>query len=101
MSKACDIPKAVKNAVWERDQHCCIFCGSPYAMPNMHYIPRSQGGLGIEQNIVTACIVCHNNYDNGNDIEQRRLQKQHMINYLKSLYPGWDEKKLIYRKGQQ
>lgn len=99
MSKACDIPKAVKNAVWERDQHCCIFCGSPYAMPNMHYIPRSQGGLGIEQNIVTACIVCHNNYDNGNDIEQRRFQKQLMINYLKSIYPGWNEKNLIYRKG--
>ncbi len=47
-SKACDISPKVKKKVWERDNHCCIICGSPYAMPNAHYIARSQGGLGIE-----------------------------------------------------
>ena len=47
-SKACDISPKVKKKVWERDNHCCIICGSPYAMPNAHYISRAQGGLGIE-----------------------------------------------------
>lgn len=41
-SKACDISPKVKKKVWERDNHCCIICGSPYAMPNAHYIKRSQ-----------------------------------------------------------
>ena len=42
-------------AVWERDNHRCIFCGKlvPYNLANSHFIKRSQGGLGIEQNIMT------------------------------------------------
>lgn len=32
-------------------------CGSSYAMPNAHYIARAQGGLGIEENIVTLCLI--------------------------------------------
>ena len=61
-AKACDISKKVKDRVWERDGGRCIICGSPYAMPNSHYIRRSQGGLGIEENIVTMCLCCHNMY---------------------------------------
>ena len=64
-SKATDISHKVKNKVWERDNHCCILCGNPNAMPNAHYISRANGGLGIEQNIVTLCQNCHNKYDNG------------------------------------
>lgn len=41
-SKACDISQKVKKKVWERDNHRCIICGSPYAMPNAHYISRAQ-----------------------------------------------------------
>lgn len=43
-TKALDIPKTVKDEVWERDGHQCIICGSPYAMPNAHYISRAHGG---------------------------------------------------------
>ena len=43
-TKAVDIPPAVKRAVWERDGRCCVLCGSPFAAPNAHVIPRSQGG---------------------------------------------------------
>lgn len=94
-SKACDISPKVKKKVWERDNHCCIICGSPYAMPNAHYIARSQGGLGIEQNIVTLCMRCHNDYDNGNS----RVSTGYKIQwYLKSCYDNWNEKDLIYKK---
>lgn len=95
-SKACDIPPWVKRAVWERDNHCCIICGSPMAMPNSHYIRRSQGGLGIEENIVTMCLRCHSMYDQGID---RKAMEKFVRDYLKSKYPDWDEEKLIYRKG--
>ena len=62
-SRACAIPEDVKQKVCERDGGSCIFCGKPGG-PVAHVIPRSHGGLGIEQNIVTACIVCHELMDN-------------------------------------
>lgn len=94
-TKALDISKKVKDAVWERDGHCCILCGSPYAMPNAHYIARSHGGLGIPENIVTLCLQCHNQYDQTAD---RETIKAEIKTYLQSQYPDWDERSLIYRK---
>lgn len=99
-AKACDISKAVKIRVWERDGHRCIFCGSYVnVMPNAHYIPRSKGGLGIEENIITACTAfgnnCHYIFDEGAK-QQREAMRDHAKNYLKSIYPDWDESKLIY-----
>ena len=94
-AKACDIPKKVKEIVWERDGQRCIICGSHYAMPNSHFIRRSQGGLGIEENIVTMCQRCHSMYDQYID---RKAMEAFVENYLRSKYPGWDREKLIYRK---
>lgn len=97
-SKACDISKKVKDEVWERDGHRCIICGSYQAMPNAHYIARSHGGLGIPQNIVTLCHICHFDYDNG---KLHKEYKNIIQAYLKSKYDGWNEQDLIYRKGVQ
>lgn len=94
-TKALDISKSVKDAVWKRDGGCCVYCGSPRAMPNAHYIPRSHGGLGIPKNIVTLCCDCHMRYDN---TAERPIIKQFLKSYLQSKYPEWDETELIYRK---
>lgn len=94
-SKACDISQKVKKAVWERDNHYCIYCGNPQAMPNAHYIRRSKGGLGIEQNVVTLCTKCHHEYDNGSG---RETIGAFIREYLMSQYEDWCEEKLIYRK---
>lgn len=94
-TKALDISKRVKDAVWERDGHACIICGSRAAMPNAHYIARSQGGLGIEQNIVTLCMGCHQAYDNS---VKREVLRKLIGLYLSQNYPDWDEKKLYYKK---
>lgn len=64
-------------------------------MPNAHYLPRSKGGLGIEQNIVTLCINCHRRYDQSTEREEL---KEIIKNYLKSKYENWNEKDLIYKK---
>ena len=45
-AKACAIPKAVKERVWERDNHCCVYCKSIYAFPDAHYIPPFPRGIG-------------------------------------------------------
>ena len=96
-AKACDITKKVKDKVWERDGHRCIICGDPFAMPNSHYIRRSQGGLGIEKNIVTMCQRCHMMYDQGAD---RKAIAAYTERYLRSKYPNWNPEKLIYKKGE-
>ena len=96
-SKACDITKKVKDIVWERDEHKCIICGSYQAMPNAHYIARSHGGLGIPQNIVTLCLQCHFDYDNG---KYHKEYKKLIQSHLRAIYGDeWNEEKLIYKKG--
>lgn len=94
-SRECDIPQKIKAKVWERDGYRRIICGGPGA-PNSHYIRRSKGGLGIEQNIVTMCIYCHDAYDG---VAHARLEPQ-VRAYLKSKYPGWSPYKLIYRRNK-
>jgi 5-methylcytosine-specific restriction endonuclease McrA len=94
-SRACDIKKSVKDKVWERDKNRCIICQSPFAMPNAHFIPRSKGGLGIEQNIVTLCQECHHITD---QTEHRQFMLEKIERYLKSKYDDWDKEDLIYRK---
>lgn len=94
-TKALAIPKEVKARVWERDGGCCIYCGSPLAAPVAHYIARSHGGLGIEENILTLCDACHRRYDQSTD---RRSMREYFREYLQSKYPEWDEDDLIYRR---
>lgn len=93
-AKATDIPQKVKRAVWERDGHC-VFCGNPYASPNAHYISRAQGGLGIEENVITLCACCHDRYDNSID---RKSMREFFRDYLKSKYPNWKEEDLYYKR---
>ena len=94
-SKACDIKQSVKEKVWERDGHRCIFCGSSSAMPNAHFVPRSKSGLGIEQNIVTACKDCHHKMD---QTKYRKEMLKKAKEHLQASYPDWDETKLQYDK---
>lgn len=96
---ATDIPPKIKQIVWERDNHRCIFCKRlvPVECANAHYIKRSQGGLGITpENIFTACPFCHDKEDFGHDaLKYREFVKK----YLSSKHEGWSEDKLYYRKG--
>lgn len=104
-TKALEIPIEVKRAVAERDSvdgwACCIWCGkpaptsNPLAFSNAHFIPRGQGGLGIEENILTLDWDCHLRYDQRTEREE---MKAFFREYLISKYPDWDEEKLIYKK---
>jgi hypothetical protein len=94
-SKACNIPQSVKERVFERDNGRCIICGKP-GIPNAHYIRRSQGGLGIEQNVVTLCLACHNAYDNGFCRESFGTKIHDYLEY--KYYPNWKEEDLVYNK---
>jgi 5-methylcytosine-specific restriction endonuclease McrA len=93
-TKACEITPQVREAVEKRDNHCCIFCGR-YGRGEGHYINRSQGGLGIEENIVTVCRECHRQMDNGLNTQ---IYREKAEKYLKSIYPNWDKSKLVFNK---
>ena len=93
-TRACAISKKTKDIVYKRDQGCCIFCGAP-GLPEAHVIARSQGGLGIEQNIVTVCRICHDKMDNSTD---RKRMLNEAADYLKRFYPDWNPKDLVYDK---
>ena len=110
-AKALLIPIEVKKSVAYRDEvngwPCCFWCGapapssSPLAFSNAHYIARSQGGLGIEKNIITLCPICHKTFDQPSTDDQVRtsvLMKEHIGKYLKNHYPNWQEKDLVYKK---
>lgn len=97
-TKATEISKEVKKIVWQRDKKKCIFCHNPVDIfyANAHFVPRSAGGLGIPENIFTACKNCHREQDNGlNTKEYDKKAKKH----LKNIYgASWNIEKLIYKK---
>lgn len=93
----------------ERDGNECIFCKLGYHMDKcrsemllgipdiMHYINKSQGGLGIEENGVLGCRFHHGLLDNGNlglRPEMLEIMKEHLMQQ----YPDWSEDKLVYKK---
>ena len=102
-TKARDFDRAAKQAISERDSidgwPCCVNCGAaapaPLAWSNAHYISRAQGGLGIPENGLTLCPVCHRKYDQTTD---RPALREYFKEYLQSKHERWDESKLIYRK---
>jgi 5-methylcytosine-specific restriction endonuclease McrA len=94
-TQALMIHPETRIAVTLRDNGLCLWCGRP-GRPEAHFIPRSQSGLGIEQNILTLCRPCHDRFDFSPDRERMRI---FFMNYLKRKYPNWDEKNLVYRKG--
>lgn len=108
-SRACDIKESVRVKVKQRDGGC-IFCKLGYMLPPedefltctgtlqvMHFIPRSQGGLGKPENLAMGCIWHHNMLDNGN-LENRKEMLNLFEAYLRVWYKDWDRKELIYSK---
>jgi hypothetical protein len=97
LTKATEIPKSVKKKVWERDNHKCIFCHEevPWNLANSHFVKRSHNGLGIEQDVFTACIKCHQKFDDSIDRESMKIIA---YNHLCEFYKDLDEKDLVYKK---
>lgn len=99
------IPASVKAAVKARDGGTCIICGAP-GMPCCHAVRRSQGGMGVEENIVTLCGRCHYAFDEGLFLKQLRPlglhDRQDIKNfihaYLAGHYPGWTPEGVTYHK---
>lgn len=107
-AKAREFSAKARKRIRERDNNTCIFCVRNYNMERatpaglymksiMHYIPRAQNGLGIEENGALGCQYHHEMMDNGN-MNRRGEMLGIFRDYLRQQYPDWNEKKLVYSK---
>lgn len=53
------VPKPVRRAVYERDGHRCVYCGSGNDLTIDHKKPLGRGGKNTMANMVTACESCN------------------------------------------
>ena len=104
-TKATSIPPEVKKAVYIRDNGFCPLFHFLIHHAASNVVRRSQGGKGIERNIVTLCPACHRAYDEGANIQRlgrgttRESLYCYLVAYLKGFYPNWNREDMIYHKG--
>lgn len=107
-TKALRFPPIAARRIAERDNGC-IFCQMAYHMPDkddfglrildiMHIVPKSQGGLGVEQNGVCGCRYHHQLLDNGSKGLRQEMLGQ-IEEYMEVLYPNWNKENLYFKKG--
>lgn len=109
-TKKLQISIKIAEKVGERDNYTCLFCKNGYHIDNQnlsnleflihdiaHFIPRSQGGLGIEENLIVLCRYHHHMLDNGNN-GLRNEMLDIIEKYLKTQYTDWEKERLAYRK---
>ena len=98
----------VKREIAARDSidgwPCCLWCGAAApeetAWSNAHFIGRAQGGLGVAENGLTLCPICHRRYDQTTDRPQMRAYfRGYLEDKYKEMGREWDESSLVYRKG--
>jgi hypothetical protein len=49
----------VREIVFERDGHACVYCGSEDRLEGDHIISLSKGGSNALKNVATACRPCN------------------------------------------
>lgn len=57
------VPPLNNQALFARDAHMCMYCGSQYSSKGLsrdHIVPLSHGGSDSWKNVVTACKRCNN-----------------------------------------
>ena len=53
------IPKAVREAVFKRDNYCCVKCGSTKNLEVDHKVSLANGGTDHIDNLQTLCRDCN------------------------------------------
>ena len=75
------VPRAVKRkisrrALFARDGHKCVYCGSGAKLTLDHVVPRSRGGDSVWENVVTSCAPC--NLRKGNRLPEEIQMRMHI-----------------------
>jgi 5-methylcytosine-specific restriction endonuclease McrA len=81
-------PALTNTALFARDRHICLYCGSHYARQELtrdHVLPLSRQGQDEWENVVSACLAC--NLRKGS----RTPQQAHMPLLAVPYRPSWVE----------
>lgn len=76
--------RGVANAIWDRDEGCCVYCGG-YASVIDHIFPVKAGGPTIKANGVLACGRCNYRKAAKLNIDQITRAFFHLLNKGESL----------------
>lgn len=106
-ARKAEFNQKARKAIEQRDNGC-IFCGMHYRMEKalpmdlsvfsiMHFVPRSAGGLGIEENGAVGCQYHHDMLDNGNGGHRKEMLEL-FEEYLRQFYSDWNKTELVYDK---
>ena len=49
-----------RKQAYERDNGCCVLCGSSFGLQCHHIVFRSQCGKSDLRNLACLCLQCHN-----------------------------------------
>lgn len=96
-TRRCSITPKARSLVKDRDGNACVFCGNTYGIQICHIVPRSHGGLGIPQNLVCGCLQCHHKLDQSTSRKDMIIAAEE---YLRSIYPDFDDTCKVYKKWQ-
>lgn len=108
LTRRLEFTAKARKAIHKRDQEACVFCAAGYEPPEdpaysrtalqvMHIVPRSQLGMGVEQNGALGCVWHHQMMDNGNR-ENREEMLAMLEERMRQIYPGWTRESVTYRK---
>lgn len=108
LARKTEFSAKARKAIHKRDRDQCVFCVMGYRMEEvgtwahaqlqvMHIVPRSQLGMGVEQNGVLGCVYHHTMMDNGNQGCRKEMQRI-LEERMKRLYPGWSRESVTYKK---
>ena len=68
--------KISRRALFARDGHKCVYCGSSGRLTLDHVVPRSRGGDSVWENVVTSCAPC--NLRKGNRLPEEIEMRLHI-----------------------
>ena len=96
-TKATAISRKDRAIIHERDGRQCINCRRPDRIELAHYIRRSQGGLGIPENVVSLCKKCHEAYDSAKTKVLKEYHQSRIKRHLDKHYPGFSDEDRVYK----
>lgn len=72
----------LKNYVLERDKNKCAYCGK-FGDTVDHVVPKSEGGIEIPSNYITACLPC-NEHKSSYTLEEFLMMDESRIKHFNS-----------------
>jgi 5-methylcytosine-specific restriction endonuclease McrA len=78
-AKSKKLPKKIRIAVLERDNHECTQCSATDPLEVHHIVYRSQGGTDELDNLTTLCEPCHTAIHINEPIYKVRMKRSNVL----------------------